>query len=169
MSDSADRGDERPGTDVQIIYTPATLAGGFEPGEEIERIAADARASLDGGVKRKKRLSRAMLADLRASGWLRQARWRRGAYFTTYGLRRGLGVPDLVLLNVPSAFAPSAQTLLNRIADHIIEDPSRVYPGAVLIIDDPKFQMAVTVDLIEPGDMRLPDFDHQMMVVVPLP
>lgn len=160
---------EEAGNGVQILYTPASLAGGYEPGEELKRVAADARHALGVQSKNVKRLSKEMVAELRASGWLRQSRWRRGGFFTTFGLREACGVPELVLLNVPSAFAPSAHTLLNRIADYIIDGPSRVDPGEVLLIDDPKFQMAVTVDLIEPGDMHLPEFDKPMMAIVPLP
>lgn len=156
------------GPNVQIRYTPASLAGGYEPGEELSRVAADARA-VGGAGKKGKRLSKDMLAELRASGWLRQSRWRRGGFFTTSGLRDAFDVPELVLLNVPGAFSPCAQTLLNRIVDYIIDGPRRVHPGDVLVIDDPNFQMAVTVDLIEPGDMHLPDFGYPMLAVVPLP
>jgi hypothetical protein len=157
------------GPDVQILYTPASLAGGYEPGDELVRVAADARAMGGQAGHKGKRLSREMVAELRASGWLRQSRWRRGGFFTTRGIREAFDIPELALLNVPGAFSPCAQTLLNRIVDYIIEGPRRVHPGEVLVIDDPNFQMAVTVDLIEPGDMHLPDFGRPMMVVVPLP
>jgi hypothetical protein len=149
---------------VQILYTPASLAQGQEAIEELERISRD-RAS---GANR--RLSKEMLSELRASGWLRQARWRRGGYFTTKGIREATGQPELVLLNVPSAFVPWAHRLLNKIADYLLESRARLHPGEILALTDPNFpEMPVAFDLIEPGDMQLPEFSHPMLVVVPLP
>ncbi len=147
---------------IAVLYTPAGLADGEEAGEELDRISKDRAAG--------RGLSKEMLKELRASGWLRQARWRRGGYFTTNGLRATTGNPDLVLLNVPSAFAPWALQLLNHVADYLLETGVQLEPGEVFAFSDPKFpDMAVAFDLVEPGDLQLPEFAHPMLIVVPLP
>lgn len=147
---------------ITVAYTPAGLAGSLEAGKELHRISKD-RA--DGGG-----LSKEMLDDLRASGWFRQVRRRRGGYFTTRGLRDATGNPDLVLLNVPGVFAPSALQLLNHIADHFVETGEELLPGDIFALTDPTFpEMAVTFDLAEPGDLMLQELQHPMLVVIPLP
>jgi hypothetical protein len=147
---------------VVVLYSPPGLADGDEAGEELDRISKE----IAGG----RQLDKEALTELRASGWLRQVRWRRGGYFTTTGLRNATGNPDLVLLNVPGAFAPWALQLLKHIADYLVESGARLQPGEVFALPDPGFpDMAVTFDLIEPGDLQLPEFAHPMLIVVPLP
>jgi len=147
---------------VAVLYTPAGLADGEEAGDEIVSISEE---RLGDGT-----LAKETLDELRASGWLRQVRWRRGGYFTTTGLREATGNPDLVLLNVPSAFAPWSFRLLNHIAEYAIESEAQLRPGEVFALPHPRFpDMALTFDLIEPGDLQLPEFERPMLNVVPLP
>jgi len=148
---------------ILIGHTPATLAPGTESGRELEALIEDQRAGARG------RFSEEMLRRLRSSGWMGQERWQRGSYFTTSGLRTATGNPELVLLNVPVAFAPAAQRLLNDICDYLLESGARVRPGEVLALTHPQFPMQVTFDLLEPGDMQGPEFRHPMLLVIPLP
>lgn len=149
---------------ILIAHTPAALAPEEEAGEELDRVSNDL---IGGGAKR---LSAEMLNELRASGWLRQARWRRGSYFTTRGLHEATGNPELVLLNVPGVFAPAAHRLLTEIGDYLLDSGVRLQAGEVFALTDPNFPpMSVTFDLIEPGDLQFPEFRHPRLIVVPLP
>jgi muconolactone delta-isomerase len=147
---------------VAILYTPVGLAVDMEAGDEFDRINRERAAE--------GRIGKELLSELRSSGWLRQARWRRGGYFTTVGLRQATDHPELVLLNVPGAFAPWAHHLLNEMAGHLVETGTRLQPGEIFAFNNPRFPgMAVTFDLLEPGDMQLPEFVRPVLIVVPLP
>lgn len=160
MSASAP-GDRRS---VHVLYTPASLADDLEAGEEVARITKDHRSGSD------RKLSKDLVTELSAAGWLRQARWRRGGYFTTQGLEKACGVPEFALLNVPGVVAPWAHTLLNRISDYVLESRVRLEPGEIFSLPVPNFpEMMVTFNLVEPGDMHQPEFSQPVLLVVPLP
>lgn len=149
---------------ILIGHTPPTLAPDTESGEELEAISKELSAG------KGRRLSEEMLHRLRSSGWLGQEKWTRGSYYTTSGLRKATGNPELVLLNVPGVFAPAAQRLLNDICDYLLASGARVRPGEAFELTHPQFpSMQVTFDLLEPGDMQGPEFRQPMLLVIPLP
>jgi hypothetical protein len=146
----------------QILYTPTTLAEDQEAGLERERW----RAASDGG----KGLDSEAIAQLRRGAWLGGEAWSRGGYFTTSGLRDQAGHPELALLNVPGAFAPMAQQLLNEIGVYVLDSGARLASGEVFALTHPRFaEMAVTFALLSPGELSSPEFGKEMLLVVPLP
>jgi hypothetical protein len=146
---------------LQIGYTTAPLAVGHEAGREHERL----REAAVGG-----KLGKGDVAALRRGSWLGGECWRRGAYFTTSGLRAGAGHPELVLMNVPGAFAPWAQELLNEIGSYVLDSGKRLRSGEVFRLTDSRFgEMSLTFDLLEPGQLSSPPFDRQMLLILPLP
>jgi hypothetical protein len=147
---------------LQILYTPASLATDHEVGAELERLGA---AAAGGG-----RLGPELLAELRAGTWLGAGEWRRGAYFTTSGLREGAGHPELALLNVPGAFAPMAQQLLNEAGEYVLQSGARLGDGEVLALTHPRFaEMLLTFVHLAPGELASPEFGREMVLVIPLP
>ena len=143
---------------LQILHTPATLAGDHEAGAERERLIA-----ASGGGK-------GFGAELRAGAWLGGERWSRGGYFTTSGLRERADHAELALLNVPGAFAPMAQQLLNEVGEYVLEGGARLGSGEVLALTNPRFaEMAVTFEHLAPGELSSPEFEREMVLVLPLP
>jgi hypothetical protein len=106
---------------LKILHTPATLAFDHEAGAERERLAAAASGGRGLGPE--------LLAELRRGAWLGGEAWRRGGYFTTSGLREQAGHPELALLNVPGAFAPMAQQLLNEIGTYVLDTARSCAPA----------------------------------------
>jgi hypothetical protein len=147
---------------LQILHTPATLAGSHEAAIECERLCAASR----GG----KGLDSEALAELRRGVWLGGEAWCRGGYFTTSGLRDQAGHPELALLNVPGAFAPMAQQLLNEIGEYVLDSGARLAAGEVFALTHPRFaEMVVTFALLSPGELSSPEFGEEMLLVLPLP
>lgn len=151
---------ERPR--LQILHTPATLAANHEAGAERERLTAAASGGRGLGPE--------LLAEMRRACWLGGESWRRGGYMTTSGLREGAGHPELVLLNVPGAFAPMAQQLLHEIGTYVLDTGSRLRTGEVLALTHPRFaEMTVTFEQIAPGEMSSPELGREAVLVIPLP
>jgi hypothetical protein len=147
---------------LQILHTPATLAFDHEAGAERERLGA----ASSGG----RGLGPELLAEMRRGSWLGGKAWRRGGYFTTQGLREQAGHPELALLNVPGAFAPMAQQLLNEIGTYVLDSGARLGSGEVFALTHPRFaEMVVTFALLMPGELSSPEFGGEMLLVVPLP
>ncbi|HEY3552059.1 MAG TPA: hypothetical protein VGK66_00075 [Solirubrobacterales bacterium] len=147
---------------LQILYTPATLAGDHEAGAERERLLLASGGGEGFGP--------ALLAELRAGAWLGGEHWSRGGYFTTSGLREQADHPELALLNVPGAFAPMAQQLLNEVGEYVLESGARLGSGEVLALTHPRFaEMAVTFEHLAPGELTSPEFGREMVLVIPLP
>jgi len=152
--------DQRPR--LQILHTPAILAEDHEAGIERERW----RAASGGG----KGLDAEAIAELRRGAWLGGKAWSRGGYFTTSGLRQQAGHPELALVNVPGAFAPMAQQLLNEIGEYVLDSGMRLGSGEVFALTHPRFaEMVVTFALLSPGELSSPEFDEEILLVVPLP
>lgn len=147
---------------LQIAYTPAGLAEDHEAGREYQRL----RMTCAG----RKGLDPEAIAELRQAAWLAGDAWRRGGYFTTSGLRQQAGHPELVLLNVPGAFAPMAQQLLNEIGEYVLKSGARLGSGEIFQLTHPKFaEMVVTFASVSPGELSSPEFGLEMLLVVPLP
>jgi hypothetical protein len=116
------------------------------------------------------RLDEPELARLRRGSWLGCESWRRGGYFTTSGLRANADHPELVMMNVPGAFAPWAQDLLNEIGDYVLESGKSLASGEIFLLADSRFpEMALTFALIEPGELPSLGFAEEMLLVVPMP
>ena len=147
---------------LQILHTPATLAVDHEAGAERERLLAASAGGRGFGVE--------LIAELRGGAWLGGESWRRGGYFTTAGLRDATGHPELALLNVPGAFAPMAQQLLNEIGEYVLEGGGWLKSGEVLALTHPRFaEMVVTFKHLAPGELDSPEFGQEMVLVLPLP
>jgi hypothetical protein len=147
---------------LQILHTPATLAGDQEAAAERERLLAASRGGKGFGPE--------LLAELRSGAWLGGDAWHRGGYFTTSGLREAVRHPELALLNVPGAFAPMAQQLLNEVGEYVLESGARLGSGEVLALTNPRFaEMAVTFEHLAPGELTSPEFGREMVLVIPLP
>ena len=148
---------------IQIRYTPAQLAAASEAEAELSWLAdirsRDPHGRLDAGV----------VAELRSTGWLRQDGQRRGGYLSTHGLAEALDHPELVLENVPSAFAASASELLTQMAEYLLKRRCSFEAGEIYGSGGGAGQIMVT----------FADFDHQRekligdgeraLLVVPLP
>jgi hypothetical protein len=151
---------ERPR--LQILHTPATLAFDHEAGAELERLGAAASGGRGLGPE--------LLAEMRRGSWLGGEAWRRGGYFTTSGLHEQAGHPELALLNVPGAFAPMAQQLLNEIGTYVLDTGSQLRTGEVFGLTHPRFaEMTVTFERLAPGELSSPEFGREMLLVIPLP
>jgi hypothetical protein len=151
---------ERPR--LQILHTPATLALDHEARAERERLGAAASGARGLGPE--------IVAELRHGSWLGGEAWRRGGYLTTSGLRDKAGHPELVLFNVPGVFVPMAQQLLHEIGTYVLETGSQLASGEVFALTHPRFaEMTVTFDRLAPGEVSLPEFGLEMLLVIPLP
>lgn len=147
---------------LQILHTPATLAGDHEAGAERERLLAASSGGKGFGPE--------LLAELRSGAWLGGEAWQRGGYFTTAGLREAVGHPELALLNVPGAFAPMAQQLLNEVGEYVLDSGARLSSGEILALTHPRFgEMVLTFQHLAIGELTSPEFGQEMVVVLPLP
>lgn len=110
-----------------------------------------------------------MIAALRQEAWLDAERWRRGGYLTTLGLTR-VAHPELAMLNVPSVFAPWAQEVLTEIGEYVLGTGSRLKSGEVVGLADPTFgELNVTFQRIGARELTSPEFEQEMLLVLPLP
>jgi hypothetical protein len=146
---------------LQILHTPATLAFEHEAGAERERLLSASAGGKGFGPE--------LLAELRSGVWLGGEAWRRGGYLTTSGLREAAGHPELALLNVPGAFAPMAQQLLNEVGEYVLESGARLGSGEVLALTHPFAEMFITFEHLPPGELDSPEFGREMVLVLPLP
>jgi len=147
---------------LQILYTPAGLVENHQAARERERL----RVACAGG----KALGREVLGELRCGAWLGGETWYRGGYLTTRGLRDQVGHPELALLNVPGAFAPMAQQLLNEIGEYVLDSGARLASGEGFALTHRRFdEMIVTFASLLPGELSSPEFGEEMLLVVPLP
>ena len=150
------------GPQLEILYTPTTLAGNHDAGLELEvlELAAAGQKALDGEI----------VAMLRGGGWFNGDQWRRGGYMTTRGLRAVDDHPELALINVPGALAPMAQQLLNEIGEYVLGSGARLDTGELFELTHPRFpRMLVTFARLAPGELSSPEFGREMLLVVPLP
>ena len=150
------------GPRLEILYTPASLAGNHEAGLELEvlEMAGAGRKGFDSE----------MVAMLRGGGWFNGDSWRRGGYLTTRGLRAVDDHPELALINVPGAFAPMAQQLLNEIGEYVLDSAAKLDSGEIFELTHPRFpRMLVTFARIAPGELSSPEFAQEVLLVVPLP
>lgn len=151
-----------PGSRLRIVYTPASLAGDGEPAVDYRRW----RDLVAGG----RTLPADALAELRHGCWLGGEKWLRGGYLATSGLRAGASHPELLMLNVPGAFVPWAQSLLTDIGEHVLDSDAQLLDGEMILLEDPRAAgMVLAFQRLFPGELSAPDLESETVLVLPLP
>jgi hypothetical protein len=150
-----------PAAGVTIRYTPPGLAAGHSQREELDWISE--------AVDEHGRLSAQTRAELRSSGWLSQDEQRRGGYLSTLGLRERCSHPELVILNVPGAFAETASAILNDLAAYLLESERSFAAGEIYARERPGMDPLLLSFADTEEELSALFGSEPVLVVLPLP
>lgn len=63
-----------------------------------------------------------------------------------------------------------AQQLSTEVGEYVLESRARLGSGEILALTHPRFaEMVVTFEHLAPGELTLPEFGWEMVLVLPLP